>query len=87
VYGELAGRFSEQLSPAQVHFGRNAQMTLLKSIALHRSALNDSEALDLFNRKFIQSSLEFYNPLTIQHKGGDLKNYAQSLTTITSLKK
>jgi len=44
--------------------------------------LNESETLDLFNKKFIQSSLEFYNPLTKSVKGKDLQNYAQSLTML-----
>lgn len=80
VNSELAGSMEEQLSPKQVYFGGTAQMIDLKDIALHRSALNESEAIDLFNKKFIQSSLEFYNPLTKSIEGKTLSNTAQSLT-------
>ena len=52
----------------------------LKDLALHRSCLNEDEALDLYNKKFIQSSLEFYNPLTKSNDGIELNNSAQSLT-------
>lgn len=55
-------------------------MVDLKDIALHRSALNEGEAIDLFNKKFIQSSLEFYNPLTKSIEGKTLSNTAQRLT-------
>ena len=54
----------------------------LKDLTLHRSSLNNSEALDLFNKKFIQSSLEFYNPLTKPIVGEEMQNYAQSLTML-----
>jgi hypothetical protein len=64
VDGELVGNVKEQLSPTQVYFGGTAAITELKDLTLYRSSLNASEALDLFNKKFIQSSLEFYNPLT-----------------------
>ena len=82
VDGELVGIVKEQLSPTRVYFGGTASLTELKDLTLHRSSLNESEALDLFNKKFIQSSLEFYNPLTksITEKG--LQNYAQSLTML-----
>lgn len=80
VNGELVGSVSEQLSPTQVYFGGTAQMTELKDIALHRSSVNESEALDLFNKKFIQSSLEFYHPLTRPIGGNHLGNLAQSMT-------
>ena len=54
----------------------------LKDLTLHRSSLNNSEALDLFNKKFIQSSLEFYNPLTKPIVGEEMQNYAQSFTML-----
>ena len=82
VNGELVGSVMEQMSPTKVYFGGTASMTELKDLTLHRSSLNESEALDLFNKKFIQSSLEFYNPLTNSVKGKDLQNYAQSLTML-----
>jgi hypothetical protein len=82
VNGELVGSVKEQLSPTQVYFGGTAQMTDFKDLALHRSSLNETEALDLFNKKFIQSSLEFYNPLTRSIAGKTLQNYAQSLTVL-----
>jgi hypothetical protein len=80
--GELVGSVMEQLSPTKIYFGGTASMTELKDLTLHRSSLNESEALDLFNKKFIQSSLEFYNPLTKSIKGKDFQNYAQSLTML-----
>ena len=80
--GELVGIVKEQLSPTQLHFGGTASNTELKDLTLHRSSLNESEALDLFNKKFIQSSLEFYNPLTQSFTGNYLKNCAQSLSVL-----
>ncbi len=82
VNGELVGSVREQLSPTQVHFGGTAQSIDLKDIALHRSSLNESEVLDLFNKKFIQSSLEFYNPLTNSIEGRVISNHAQSLSDV-----
>lgn len=82
VNGELVGIVNEQMSPSQVFFGGSASLTELKDLTLHRSSLNESEALDLFNKKFIQSSLEFYNPLTKPIQGEELQNYAQSLTVM-----
>lgn len=82
VNGELVGSVAEQLAPTQVFFGGTTQQIDLKDIALHRAALNESEALDLFNKKFIQSSLEFYNPLTQVPPGNELSNYAQSLSAV-----
>ena len=82
VNGELVGSVAEQLAPTQVFFGGTAPTIALKDITLHRAALNESEVLDLFNKKFIQSSLEFYNPLTQATTGEELSNYAQSLTTL-----
>ena len=80
--GEMVGSIKEQLSPTLVYFGGTAPITELKDLTLHRSSLNESEALDLFNKKFIQSSLEFYNPLTGSVTGKVLDNYAQSLTML-----
>jgi hypothetical protein len=82
VNGELVGSIKEQLSPTQVHFGGTASKTELKDLTFHRSSLNPSEALDLFNKKFIQSSLEYYNPLTKPVLGATVGNEAQSLTTL-----
>ncbi len=82
VNGELVGSVQEQLAPTQVYFGGTAPKIALKDVTLHRSALNDSEALDLYNRKFIQSSLEYYNPLTAPVTGSTLGNEAQSLSTL-----
>ena len=82
VDGEMVGNVKEQLSPTQVYFGGTASTTELKDLTLHRSSLNESEALDLFNKKFIQSSLEFYNPLTKPIMGEEMQNYAQSLTML-----
>jgi len=82
VDGVLVGSVYEQLSPTQVHFGGTATITELKDLTLHRSSLNESEALDLFNKKFIQSSLEFYNPLKQSSTGNYLKNCAQSLSVL-----
>lgn len=80
VNGKLAGTVKEQLSPDQVFFGGTAAAVGLKDLSLHRSALNASEALDLFNKKFIQSSLEFYSPMTKFSADNQLGNEAQSLT-------
>jgi len=82
VNGESVGSVKEQLSPTRVYFGGTAATSELKDLTLHRSSLNESEALDLFNKKFIQSSLEFYNPLTKSFTGNILQNYAQSLTVL-----
>ena len=81
-HGELVGSVKEQLSPTRVHFGGTASVTELKDLTLHRASLNESEMLDLFNKKFIQSSLEFYNPLTESATGNYLNNYAQSLSVL-----
>jgi len=81
VNGVLMGSVEERLSPSEVHFGGTAESTELKDLTLYRASLNESEALDLFNKKFIQSSLEFYNPLTKSVDGSVLSNMAQSLTT------
>ncbi len=82
VNGEFVGNIKEQISPTLVYFGGTATFIELKDLTLHRSSLNESEALDLFNKKFIQSSLEFYNPLTEAITGKVLRNYAQSLTVL-----
>ncbi len=82
INGKLVGIVKEQLSPTEVHFGGTSTMTELKDLTLHRSSLNDSEALDLFNKKFIQSSLEFYNSLTKPNAGNNLSNNAMSLTML-----
>ena len=55
VEGVLVGTVKEQLSPTQVYFGGTASITELKDLTLHRSSLNESEALDLFNKKFIDN--------------------------------
>lgn len=78
INGELIGSIKEQFSPERIFFGGTSALTELKDITLHRSSLNASEALDLFNKKFIQSSLEFYNSLTKPIEENNLKNYAQS---------
>jgi len=57
INGEPIGSMKEQLSPTRVYFGGTAKSTELKDLTLHRSALNESEAGDLYNKKFIQSSL------------------------------
>ena len=68
-------------------FGGTSKMTELKDLTIHRSCLNTDEALDLFNKKFIQSSLEFYNPMTKTVMGDRLRNKAQSLSELTINKK
>lgn len=83
VNGELIGTVDEQLVPSQVHFGGTATSTELKDLALHRAALNTDEALDLYHKKFIQSSLEFYNPLTQPTRRSHLVNRAQSLSLMS----
>ena len=83
VDGQLIGRVNEQLSPSKIHFGGTSKITELKDLAIHRSCLNTDEALDLFNKKLIQSSLEFYNPMTIPMKGNRVENQAQSLSELT----
>ncbi|MGV8878175.1 MAG: GDSL-type esterase/lipase family protein [Sphingobacteriaceae bacterium] len=82
VNGRLIGSVKEQLSPEMVFFGGSAASIALKDVSLHRAALNESEALDLFNKKFIQSSLEFYNPLTRPTNDNRLENEAQSTTQL-----
>lgn len=78
--GEFVGSVKEQLVPTQIHFGGTSPNTELKDLAIHRASLNEHEALDLYNKKFIQSSLEFYNPLTKGTDGSELENMAQSMT-------
>ena len=80
--GNLLGEVEERLSPTQVYFGGTSKSVELKDIALHRSAINADEVLHLFNKKFIQSSLEFYNPMTKIFNKNQLDNKAQSLTEI-----
>jgi hypothetical protein len=81
INGERVGTVKEQLAPTQICFGGTVANIELKDLALHRSCLNESEIIDLYNKKFIQSSLEFYNPLTSVISGTELGNHAQSLTT------
>lgn len=82
VNGDLAGSVKEQLLPGKIYFGGTAPGTELKDLLLYRSSLNGSEVLDLFNKKMIQSSLEFYNPLTEVVGGRYLQNYAQSMSVL-----
>ena len=82
VNGKLVGKVKEQLEPNSIYFGGTSVSTEMKDLTLHRSCLNDGEALDLFNKKFIQSSLEFYNPLTKPIEGNILSNEAQSMTVV-----
>jgi hypothetical protein len=83
IDGRLIGKVSEQLIPTEIHFGGTASYTELKDLNIHRSCLNPDEALDLFNKKFIQSSLEFYNPMTKPNESFSLYNYGQSLSELT----
>jgi len=80
INGSLAGIVNEKLSPSQFHFGGTTKSIDLKDLALHRSCLNTDEAMDLYNKKFIPASLEFYNPLTKPIDGSVIENNAQSLT-------
>ena len=82
VDGKLIGNINERLVPAQIHFGGTASFIELKDLNLYRSSLNIDEALDLFNKKFIQSSLEFSNPMTKPVEGDRVTNYAQSLSEL-----
>lgn len=82
VNGELAGTIEEQVVPTQIYFGGTAAKTQLKDLTIHRSALNESEALALFNKKFIQSSLEIYCPLTHEIENNEIQNIAQSLSAL-----
>jgi hypothetical protein len=82
VNGKLIGSINEQLSPTRIHFGGTASLTDLKDLAIHRSSLNADEVLDLYNKKFIQSSLEFYSPMTKAIEGNSVYNHAQSLSEL-----
>jgi len=82
VNGALIGAVNEQLSPNQIHFGGTASKTELKDLAVYRSCLNPDEALDLYNKKFIQSSLEIYSPLTKPIEGKTVENKAQSMANL-----
>jgi lysophospholipase L1-like esterase len=75
VNGSLVGVVKEQLSPTEFNFGGTSQSMDIKDLAVHRSCLNTDEALDLYNRKFIPASLEFYAPLTTP----EINNLAQSM--------
>ena len=55
VNGEFVGSVNEQLEPTQIHFGGTSINAELKDLAIHRACLNRDEALDLYNKKFIQS--------------------------------
>ena len=81
--GDLIGITKEQSVPARIYFGGTSSRIELKDIMLHRSCLNEDEALDLYNKKFIQSSLEFFNPLTKPISGNRIENIAQSLSEIS----
>jgi lysophospholipase L1-like esterase len=80
INGKPIGKVKEQLTPTKIYFGGSASIIDLKDLTLHRSCLNEDEALDLFNKKFIQSSLEFYNSMTCPVINQDLENKAQSLS-------
>jgi hypothetical protein len=80
INGKPIGKIKEQLVPVKIYFGGSASVIDLKDLTLHRSCLNEAEALDLFNKKFIQSSLEFYNSMTSPINNIVLDNKAQSLT-------
>ena len=83
VNGQEVGRVKEQISPQQIYFGGSAQKIDLKDLCIYRAALNNSEARDLHQKKFIQSSLEFFNPLTRELSGLKLHNHAQSLSEMS----
>lgn len=80
--GKLVGEVKEQLSPSEIHFGGTAETMDIKDVCIYRSSLNEDEAQDLFENKFIQSSLEFYNPMTKPISGKALENQAQSLSIL-----
>lgn len=82
VNGKLIGIVNEQIVPSDIHFGGSASFAELKDLTFHRSCLNLDEAVDLYNKKFIQSSLEFYNPMTKPIKNDKVENYAQSLSEL-----
>lgn len=82
VNGEKIGEVEEQLAPTSIHFGGSSSKIDLKDIAIHRSSLNESEAMDLYNKRFIQSSLEFWNSLTLDYSDRAIDNRAQSLSKI-----
>ena len=82
VNGNLIGIVNEQIVPSDIHFGGSASFAELKDLTFHRSCLNIDEAVDLYNKKFIQSSLEFYNPMTKPIKNDKVENYAQSLSEL-----
>lgn len=79
--GALVGSVSEQLAPTRMYFGGTSPRIDMKDLALHRAAFNQSEVTDWFNKKFIQSSLEYYNPLTQPMTTKTAGNLAQSLST------
>jgi lysophospholipase L1-like esterase len=80
VNGSLVGTVKEQLAPTHIYFGGTVASMDMKDLALHRACLNTEEAQGLYNKKFIQSSLEFYSPLTSTIRGEELNNRAQSFT-------
>lgn len=82
INGRPAGSVSEKLSPTRIFFGGTSPRIDLKDLMLHRAALNSSEIRDIYQKKFIQSSLEFYNPLTQPIAGNTVGNFAQSLSEL-----
>lgn len=82
VNGEMIGFVDEQFSPEKIMFAGNIPSIDIKDIAIYRAALNNDEVKDLFNNKLIQSSLEFYNPMTKPIKGNTIPNKAQSLSIL-----
>ncbi len=80
VDGSLVGVHDQRLAPTQIHFGGTVHAMDIRDLMVHRSCLNTEEATDLYYKKLIQSSLEFFHPLTSAITGIQVPNKAQSLT-------
>lgn len=82
VNGKVIAEVKERLVPQKFVYGGRLEQVDLKDLSLHRSSLHEEEIKDLNNKRFIQSSLEIYSPLTKEISGSVLNNRAQSLSTL-----
>ena len=88
VNGRLAGSVKESIIPVHLVLGGHGDMDSaafpmtadFRNWMIHRSALNEGEAIALSEGLLLQPSLELFSPLTDEYAGSPhfLKNLAQS---------
>ncbi|WP_439129063.1 SGNH/GDSL hydrolase family protein [Polaribacter sp.] len=80
--GVNIGEVEERLSPSKFYFGGTSKSIELKDLSFHRSSINKDEVINLFNKKIIQSSLDFFASLTKLTQDKKISNEAQSLLVL-----